>query len=142
MAISTKQTGLIHVALKRLGMEDDDYRSLLLRVAGVTSSAELDGEGFGALMDEFRRLGFESTAHRASFGERSGRMATAGQVARIRRLWAASGYDNGDPRKLDAWIAKRFGVASLRFLDFERVNKVIAALTAMAARRQHMEVAS
>lgn len=49
----------IHVAKKQLDMDDDSYRALLQRAAGVRSASDLDWQGFVAVLDELQRLGFK-----------------------------------------------------------------------------------
>jgi phage gp16-like protein len=129
MALPEKAHGLIHVARRALGMTEDDYRAMLHRVGGVTSSTKLDDMGFRWVMDEFRRLGFESDAHRAGFGERRGDMATPGQVNYIRDLWAKCTDGEGTEKGLNTWLDNRFKVSALRFLDRKHASKAIAALT-------------
>lgn len=46
----------IHVLKKQLGQDDETYRAMLLRVAGVRSSADLDGPGRGKVLREMERL--------------------------------------------------------------------------------------
>jgi phage gp16-like protein len=49
---------LIQVAKHDLEMPDEDYRALLMRIAGVKSSRDLTEEEFDAVMAEFKRMGF------------------------------------------------------------------------------------
>lgn len=49
----------IHVAKKQLAMNDDDYRAMLQRTAGVASSKQIKSFAkLDAVIDELRRLGF------------------------------------------------------------------------------------
>ena len=59
MAIPKAIIGKIHIAKQQLGMDDDIYRGLLARVAGVRSSKELNERQAGAVLVEFERLGFK-----------------------------------------------------------------------------------
>jgi phage gp16-like protein len=120
---------LIHLARNRLAMVDDDYRALLKRVSGVTSSKQLDDAGFTAVMDEFRRLGFESTANRERRMEshRSGTHATYQQRRKIEGMWDAW-KGRRDPDGLNRWLSSHFHVSNLRFLARDQAPKVIAAL--------------
>lgn len=65
MPITNPKKSLIHVAKAKLGMEEADYRALLMRAAGVSSSSQLDVAGFNMVMAEFERLGFRGTRARA-----------------------------------------------------------------------------
>lgn len=137
MRLSSKQIGLVHLAKKRVGMTDDDYRSMLRRVAGVETSADLDAIDLDLVMAEFRRLGFESTGYKATFGYRRG-MVTPAKVALIRRLWSETPYADGSERSLNQWLERYFKASSLRFLDAEHGQKAIGALKAMVAKKEEL----
>jgi len=49
----------IHIAKQQLDMDDDSYRALLARVAGVRSAKELDNKQAANVLREFERLGFK-----------------------------------------------------------------------------------
>ncbi len=133
--LAQNKVKLIQVAKRSLGLADDDYRSILRRVAGVGSSTELDDPGFRQIMDTFAHLGFQSTSAAANFGRREG-FATAGQVATIRSLWAAYTDGQGDDASLGKWLEGHWHVSALRFLTAEQAPKAIAALKAMGSRRK------
>lgn len=132
----SKRIALIHVAKKQLGLGEDDFRDILQRFGGVQSCADLDEEGFRAVMFRFEQLGFRSTKSTFNFGNRHG-MATPAQVSLMRDLWAAYSADDPDERHLNAWLAKYHKVSALRFVSFDKAAKIIPALKAMAARVQH-----
>lgn len=127
--IDSKKLALIHFARKALDMHEDDYRALLMRAGNVDSAKALDASGFSAVMVEFGKLGFESTAayERRQAPHRAGSHATYAQRSYIRRLWQSyKGRD--DPAGLRRWLQGHFKVSDPRFLDQEMTNKVIAAL--------------
>lgn len=127
--INHKKLALIAVACKQLDMHDDDYRALLRRAAGVDSAKNLDDAGFAALMVEFGKLGFESTAARENRREpfRAGDHTTYAQRSLIRRLWQEY-KGKEDPTGLRRWLQSHFKVSDPRFLDSETTRKVITAL--------------
>lgn len=131
--ISKPKTSLIQVARHQLGLEDDDYRTILRSIAGVESSRDLDEKGFAAVMHHFNRLGFESTSKKRNFGDRAG-MATPGQVAKIRKLWNTYTGGAGTDATLGKWLEKTFKVSSVRFIPADAAFKVIGALNTMIAR--------
>jgi len=133
--LPAKKVALVHVAKHRLHMEDADYRLLLLRVAGVESASDLTAAGFHQLMEAFAALGFQSDSAATNFGRRAG-MATPGQVAAIRRMWAEFTAGEGTDATLGKWLAKHWGISALRFLPAEKAPKVLIALRAMCARRE------
>lgn len=134
MKITRKQLSLVHVGEARLGLCDEDYRAILMRAAGVTSSKDLDPVGFEQVMDAFHALGFESDFSRANLGHRAG-MATAPQVAMIRGLWDDYTGGEGTDFSLGKWLERTFKVSSVRFVPRETAGKAITALLAMKAKK-------
>lgn len=131
MSITKGRTAVIHVAKHQLHMAEEDYRALLARAAGVSSSAQLDELGFERVMAEFERLGFRSVKSRSQAGRRAG-MASPAQLGRINGLWKAySGSD--DDLRLGRWLERHFHVSHSRFLESGRAGKCIAVLEKMAA---------
>ncbi len=135
MSINRKQLTLIHVARRKLELSDEVYRTALAQVAGVTSSAELDQDGFDAMMGLFEYMGFCPTqAQGQNFGKREG-MASFAQIELIRALWreyTRRRYDG--EAELNKWLERCFKVSSLRFLSIGDGRKAITALKAMKAR--------
>lgn len=127
--IDHKKMALIAIARKQLDMHDNDYRALLLRVGGVSSTKDLSIPGFAALMVEFGKLGFESTAAREKRREpfRAGDHATYAQRSLIRRLWQEY-KGKEDATGLRRWLQSHFKVSDPRFLDSETTRKAITAL--------------
>ena len=133
MSLAAKKVQLIQVAKKRLALAEEDYRAILQNYGGSASSKALDQRGFDAVMDRFRQLGFTSSARASTYGERVG-MASPGQVALIRRLWAEA-VDQPTEAALGAFLSHRFKVSALRFLPQASAAGVITALKVMGARR-------
>lgn len=135
MALSRAQTSMIHVAKRQLGLDDDTYRAILRRAAGVSSSRALDNIGLDAVLAELERLGFTGPAGRQSFGGfRPGFISNA-QAHTIRKLWAGFTEGAGTDRSLDHWLERQFKISSLRFLPAYLSGKVIVALREMNRRR-------
>lgn len=133
MTISSNQIKLLHVAKGKLKLTDEDYRLVLVRVAGVTSSKDLDTPGFDALMGFFEHLGFKPlSASGQAFGARAG-MASFAQIELIRTLW--SEYTNDATESmLNKWLERTFKVSSLRFVNKATAPKIITALKSMKSR--------
>lgn len=135
MTISSKQIALIKVAVKKLGLRDELYRSALAQIGGVTTSKDLDKTGFEALMGFFEYCGFKPLeAKGPAYGQRPG-MASYAQIELIRNLWAEftyGAYPGQD--ELNKWLERCFKVSSLRFLQKDTAPKVITALKAMKSR--------
>ncbi len=136
MTITKAPITLLHVAKGKLGWDDDLYRSALVRIAGVTSSKELDREGFEAMMGSAEYCGFRPLAPGAPrYGNRPG-MATYPQLDLIRELWREVHFNahTCDDEALMGWLRKWFKVDSMRFLTMEAARKAITALKAWKAR--------
>ena len=122
----------IHVAKKQLALEDDSYRDLLQRVAGVRSARDLDEAGARRVMTEFERLGFTNqTKRRAGHDSRP-------LARKARALWISlhnlDEIDNADDRALAAFARRLTGKETLRFCDAKELNQVVEALKAWGAR--------
>lgn len=133
MAVSTGQLGLLHVGKTQLGLDDDEYRDLLERVAGVRSAKNLTSAGFEQVLAHMQRLGFTTRRAARSYGHRPG-MATPDQIEYVRDLWCAYTGDHDDAA-LNRWLEHFFGVSALRFVNASTVGKAITALKTMGQRR-------
>ncbi len=134
MTITARQLRLIHVAKRQVGWDEDTWRTVLATIAGVTSSRDLDGEGFDAVLAYAEHCGFRPLhAKGPNFGNRKD-MATFAQCELIRTLWAEFTRGAGDAAGLDKWVLRTFKVSSLRFLTREAGQKAITALMAMKRR--------
>lgn len=116
-------------------MTDDDYRALLRRVAGVDSARFLDGRGFNTVMLAFERLGFKSDFGDANLGNRVG-MATPREIALIRHLWSEFTSGAGTESGLRRWLENHWNIGALKFVDADRVHKIVGALQVMVKKRK------
>lgn len=126
---------LIHHAIRKLGMADEDYRAMLQRVANVESSKALDEGGFDAVMLELKRLGFTSSHRQAAYGAECPGMATDRQLDMVRSLWRQYAGKN-DEEGLRRFIEKHFTLSSLRFMDKRAASKIISTLLHMVEWRK------
>lgn len=137
MAMSKAQTTILHVAKSKLGIDDDTYRQVLVRIAGVTSSKDLDNSGFLAVMGFFEYSGFTPTAKGKGtprYGNRPG-MASFAQLELIRELWRELHRDTvTNDEALAGWLLKFHKVHSLRFVTAEAARKIITGLKAWKSR--------
>jgi len=135
MPITNAQKTLLHVVKSKLGWEDDLYRQVLVRVAGVTSSVDLDREGFDAIMGFADYCGFRPLAKGAPrYGVRPG-MASFAQLELIRELWReVHGQPVCDDAALTGWLKKWHKVEHMRFLTADGARKAITGLKAWKAR--------
>lgn len=127
--ITKRQKAILYVAKSKLGLDDETYRLALVKIAGVTTSNDLDTAGFEAIMGFFEHCGFRPlTAAGASYGNRRG-FASSAQVELIRSLWMEVHDEHQlDEAALNGWLRKFFKVSSLRFLPVQTASRVITAL--------------
>ena len=130
MALTKKQTALIHVARKQLGLSDERYRFVLRKMAGAESAKDLDQTGFEYVMKAMMALGFRSGFTKSFYTHRAG-MATPAQVTRVRALWREFATADSSDRALNRWLERSFKVSALRFVTEEQAAKAIRALRAM-----------
>lgn len=134
MTISSNQLKLLWTAKTKLKLSDDMFRTALVHIAGVTSSKDLDADGFAAIMGFFEYLGFAPLVRQGqNYGDRPG-MASFAQIELIRTLWREYTQDQAGEDALNKWLERSFKVSSLRFLRAASAQKVITALKAMKAR--------
>lgn len=123
----------LHVARKRLAMEEDDYRAALERVTGNRSAADCSDAQLRAALADFGRMGFQApgTARRRDLGP--------GMVARkARAMWISlhqlGAVDDPSDAALEAFGRRQLGVERLRFANEREGFRLIEALKAMAQR--------
>jgi hypothetical protein len=135
MTLSRPQKTILHVAAAKLKWDEDTYRAVLVKIAGVTTSNDLDQAGFEAVMGFADYCGFRPLGKGAPrYGNRPG-MATYAQLELIRELWREL-HDQAtcDDEALTGWLLKYHKVSSMRFLTLDAARKVITALKAWKAR--------
>ena len=136
MSLPGRKIALVHVAKRQLGLDDESYRAVLARGAGVSSSRDLDQAGFDRLMAEFERLGFRSEFGKQHLGNRRHwTMASAPQLALLRALWGEFTDGKGTERSLGKWLHRQGWASALRFLSARDAQKAIGALRRMQERK-------
>ena len=123
----------IHVARKQLGLDEDTYRAVAVRVTGKGSAKDMTEAERQQLLEEFRRRGFK----KASTGSRKkleGRYA-----AKLQALWISAWnlglVEHREDSALLAFVKRQTGIEHVRFLHYpEDANKAIEALKGWMAR--------
>ncbi|MGE0256949.1 MAG: gp16 family protein [Alphaproteobacteria bacterium] len=131
----------VHIGKSKLGLDDDTYRDLLARVAGLRSTKAMSAKELGLVLDEMKRLGFADKPgpRRPPARARTRRIADGAQQAKIRALWLGL-YHLGavqDPAESAIFqFARRMGVTvdAFDWLPGDEADKVIKALRGWAAR--------
>jgi len=146
---------LIHVAKRQLGVDDDNYRTILHAATGKTSCKDMSLPELNRAMDSFRKLGFTPTSSEPKRGKklsprtRHKQPISKTQIDKIRALWitayqegvVSSRYEDG-PGGLNQFVRRMTQVDRIDWLKSPyQANKVIEGLKAML-RRAGVEVES
>ena len=129
-ALQQRRQGLlamVHIALKDLGICDDDYRDILKREFGVSSAAALSGRELRELIERFKSKGW---AARGKGGKVWRPKNTEGQLRalRDRARGLASEIENGKQR-LAGLCKKICGVDKVEWVrDVEKVKRLVVVL--------------
>lgn len=132
----------IHVAKKRLGLDDDTYRAIIARVCnGKTSAGDLDEAERGKLLDEFQRFGFlEGASYTTKINDFDDREP---QARLIRALWAdltaIGALRDSSEKALRSFIKRTAKSDSIRWLTAEQANMCIEGLKMMKTRAGHRQ---
>lgn len=123
----------VHIAKKTLGLSDDDYQAVLLRVAGRTSAGDRTGAELDAVLKEFEAKGFSAKAR-----PKGPRPADHPSAMKARALWISLGQLGvvRDPseRALEAFAKRQLGCTRMAWADQAMIYKLIEALKSMAER--------
>ena len=125
-----REIKLIHVARRELAMDDATYRAMLMLVAGVTSSAKLDGAGRKKVIDHMKLKGFKVK----SKGILPGAPAPIAdpQYRKILALWgdlARSGTVHVNTEAaIRVYIKRITGCDDYRFCNNAQVTSIIESL--------------
>lgn len=131
--IDNRTKAAIHVAKKQLGLDDDDYRAMLKREAGVDSARDLDDAGARRVMLWFDNHGFTRTDKaKGTAGDR--RPIVQKARALWISLWQLDEVADRRDSALDAFTRRITGKETLRFCTNGEAGKVVEALKAWCQR--------
>ena len=89
--IDRSKLAVVHIAKKALGLDEDNYREVLMAWGGAYSARDLSDEGFKGVMRHFEACGFKKAEGRRLKAEGKERarpgMATDGQIKKIYKTW-------------------------------------------------------
>ena len=121
----------IHIAKKNLGLDDETYRALLFRVAGVRSAKDLNPRTAGKVLAEFERLGWKAAPSKPGRNKPAvapDRAKLIGKIeaflAEAKRSWSY----------VDGMAFHMFKVERVEWCDSGQLMKLVAALTYDAQR--------
>lgn len=130
----------IHIAKKELLLHEDDYRDILERCTGLRTSIGMNDKQIGAVLDEFKRLGWKpkvinggnprlpSQRHIAEFD--AAKKCRALWIS----LWQLGAIRDKSESALEAFAKRQLKVDAFKWANQQEVFKVIEALKAMAER--------
>jgi phage gp16-like protein len=141
--ISRAQIQIIKIGQKELGIDEDDYRSMLMAQFGVSSCTQLSRTQATQLIERLQALGFETRKrttqppkrqerpHRAISREGGNvvRLASVEELAKIDALAGLIDWQYRDGLKL--WMQKRLKISRVRtareaWLVIEGLKKMFA----------------
>lgn len=122
----------IHIAKAQLGLDEETYRALLARVAGVRSAKDLSPRQVGAVLAEFERLGWQSKP-----AKKAGRKTPTPAVDRkalVGKIEAFLAEANRPWSYADAMALRMFQVERVEWLDSGQLQRLVAAFVYDAKR--------
>jgi phage gp16-like protein len=119
----------IHIAKKDLALDEDTYRAMLQRVAGVSSAKDLSPLKTSAVLTELVRLGWKpkkSKVGRAEVAPDREKLVSKIEafLAEAGREWAYA----------DGMALRMFKVERVEWLDARQLGSMVSALTYDAKR--------
>jgi phage gp16-like protein len=130
----------VHLAKKELGLADDDYRAVLLDVAGVASAGDCTEAQLVDVLDRFKARGFQAKAGATARADRgrAPRPADRPTARKARALWISlhqlGAIANPSEHALEAFAQRQLGCERLQWADQSLAYRLIEALKAIAER--------
>lgn len=124
----------IHIARQQLGMNDDDYRAMLLTIGRVKSSAQLDVYGRSRVLAHLASLGWKPSPR----GKPRRAVSAQPQDKKIRALWlelAVKGAvrDRSEDALL-SYVRRLTGCDRLEWITSKQASIVIESLKSWLSR--------
>lgn len=126
-----KLVRLIHVAKRDLNMDDDVYRSILLKIGKAESSSKMTVPELELTLEHMKRCGFKVRS-KIKKNVKSRPLADDAESKKIRALWIflheLGLVRNSSEAALAAYVKRMTGVEALQWLDREQSQTMIESL--------------
>jgi len=127
------QLSRIHIAKKDLGLDDETYRALLKRVAGVTSAKDIGPMQAVAVLAEFERLGWEPKTKPKAKSRKVPNVAP-GREKLVGKIHAFLAEASRPWEYADGMAQRMFKVERVDWLDAKQLGSLVSALAYDAKR--------
>ena len=135
---------LIHVAKRDLSLDDDTYRSILLRFGRKESSSDLTVPELEQVLEHLKRSGFKVRSKgkpakpKAVKAKPSRPLAQDAESKKIRALWLflheLGAVKNPSEEALAAYVKRIAGVDALQWISGEQAERLIETMKKWAMR--------
>ena len=133
---------LIHVAKKDLQLDDETYRSILMRIGKKDSSSNLTVPELEKVLEYLKRSGFKVRSKPKSDGKAKAKpsrpLAQDLESKKVRALWLflhqLGAVKNPSEEALAAYVKRMVGVDALQWISGEQAETLIEALKKWAMR--------
>lgn len=126
----------IHVAKKQLGLDEDDYRQILLEEAGRTSAGDCSEAELERVLRRFEAKGFKPLPKAGA--QAASRPAQHPVARKARALWISlhhlGAVEKPSEQALEAFARRQLKCERLVWADQRQGYRLIEALKAMAVR--------
>lgn len=130
------QLARIHMGKKALGLDEDTYRSLLVRVSGMSSSAKMTAVQRNAVIAEMTRLGFKEEDRQARRRRFPGRPANVDQVPLLQKVEALLTDAKRPWSYAHAMADRMFKTNKVQWLRHDQLHSLVSALQVDANRKK------
>ena len=128
----------VQIARKELGLVDDDYRQILLDVAGERSAGDCSEVQLARVLDRFKQRGWQPAIAAGRRGPAKAKPADHPMARKARAMWISlhqlGVVHNPAEEALEAFAARQLKVERLQWANQSQAYKLIEALKAMAER--------
>lgn len=135
---------LIHVAKRDLSLDDDTYRSILLRFGRKESSSDLTVPELEQVLEHLKRSGFKVRSKgkpakpKAVKAKPSRPLAQDAESKKIRALWLflheLGAVNNPSEEALASYVKRIAGVDALQWISGEQAERLIETMKKWAMR--------